>query len=94
MMQKNQQQMEYAEVNQEDEIDLSEYLDALLDGKWVIVLIALCFFLCAAVYAKLSTPIYQADALIQVESQSPTLGAGSNNLMALMGQGDTSSSTE
>jgi len=93
MMQQNQQRMEYSDVNQEDEIDLTQYLDALLDGKWLILLMVLCFFLMASVYAKLSTPIYQADALIQVEKKSPSLG-GSTDLMSLMGQGDASSSTE
>lgn len=53
-----------------DEIDLGELIDNLLEGKWLIVFFtALALFVGGAV-ALLSTPIYQADALIQIESDN------------------------
>ena len=83
----------FIEREQEDEIDLVEYLDALLDAKWLIVLVALLFGLLAGIFAWFSTPIYQADALIQVEESSPKLGA-SADLMDMMGSGGSSAETE
>jgi len=80
-------------TGQEDEIDLLEYLGVLLDAKWLILAIALIAGALSGTYAWLATPVYQADALIQVESSSPSMG-GSNDIMALMGQGDATASTE
>jgi len=89
------QQVSPADLNEEDEIDLLEYLEALLDAKWLIVLVTLVIGGLAGVYALLVTPIYQADALIQVESKSPSFGgSGANDFMNIMGQGDASASTE
>ncbi|USD60289.1 polysaccharide biosynthesis tyrosine autokinase [Vibrio sp. SCSIO 43140] len=53
-----------------DEIDLGKLFGILLDAKWVI-LFTTFFFACFGVaYALLATPIYKADALIQVEQKS------------------------
>ncbi|MFC3024831.1 polysaccharide biosynthesis tyrosine autokinase [Vibrio zhugei] len=53
-----------------DEIDLGQLFGTLLDGKWVIVSITCLFLLIGVAYALLATPIYQSDALIQVEQKS------------------------
>ncbi|SJL83521.1 Putative tyrosine-protein kinase in cps region [Vibrio palustris] len=53
-----------------DEIDLGQLFGTLLDGKWVIVIVTCLFMLIGVAYALLATPIYQSDALIQVEQKS------------------------
>ena len=56
-----------------DEIDLAALLGTLFDHKWLIgAAIALGFALSAA-YALLAAPVYQANAMVQVESKTPTL---------------------
>lgn len=56
-----------------DEIDLRQLLGTLVDYKWWIISITLVFFLVSAAYALLATPIYRADAIVQVESKVPSL---------------------
>jgi len=53
-----------------DEIDLLALLGALIDGKWVIAGFTACFAVIGVAYALLATPIYQANALIQIEEKS------------------------
>ncbi|WP_342607920.1 polysaccharide biosynthesis tyrosine autokinase [Vibrio tritonius] len=53
-----------------DEIDLGQLFGLLLDGKWVIAITTFVFAVLGIAFALLSTPIYQADALIQVEQKS------------------------
>lgn len=53
-----------------DEIDLLALLGALIDGKWVIIGFTVCFAIIGVAYALLATPIYQADALVQIEEKS------------------------
>ncbi len=52
---------------QAQEIDLLALLGALLDRKYFIVIITTVFMMVGAVYALLSSPVYQATAMIQVE---------------------------
>jgi tyrosine-protein kinase Etk/Wzc len=58
-----------------DEIDLGRLLGHLLSNKWRIIIITACFSLIGVAYALLSTPIYRADALIQVEKKSSAMPA-------------------
>lgn len=53
-----------------DEIDLGQLFGTLLDGKWIIAIVTSFFLILGVAYALLSTPIYQSDALIQVEQKS------------------------
>lgn len=53
-----------------DEIDLGQLFGLLLDGKWKIIITTCVFAILGVAFALLSTPIYQADALIQVEQKS------------------------
>ncbi|GAA6131554.1 polysaccharide biosynthesis tyrosine autokinase [Halopseudomonas sabulinigri] len=53
-----------------DEIDLLALLGALIDGKWIIIGFTLVFAVIGVAYALLATPIYQANALIQIEEKS------------------------
>ncbi len=51
----------------EGELDIGRLLGQLLDHKWWILAITALFAVAGAVHAMLSTPIYRADALVQVE---------------------------
>lgn len=50
---------------------LSEYIDILLDHKWLVVAISALALALGATYALLSTPVYQSNLLIQVEDAAP-----------------------
>lgn len=52
-----------------EEIDLGRLIGELIDHRKLIVSVVSIFTLIALVYALLATPIYQADALIQVEQR-------------------------
>jgi len=78
--------------NDDDEIDLGRLFGLLIDHKWLIAGVTGAFMVAGVVYALLSTPIYQADALLQVEKKStvaPALGD-----MAEMFAQDSSAATE
>ena len=51
----------------DDSIDLHALLGKLLDRKWLILGVTLSFMVVALAYVTLARPVYQADALIQVE---------------------------
>ncbi|MFC3395015.1 tyrosine-protein kinase Wzc [Brenneria rubrifaciens] len=53
-----------------DEIDLGRLLGTLLDYRWLIIGVTAVFAIIGILYATLATPIYKADALIQVEQNS------------------------
>ncbi|MDQ6954394.1 MAG: polysaccharide biosynthesis tyrosine autokinase [Mariprofundaceae bacterium] len=92
-MQKVERHVERDAWEGEEEIDLMQYFEVLKASKWFILLITLFIGGLAAGYAKLSTPIYQADALLQVEEKSSGLG-GTGDLMSLLGEGGGSAETE
>ncbi len=52
-----------------DEIDLSRLYGELIDHRKLIISVTAFFTLIALVYSLFSTPIYQADSLIQVEQK-------------------------
>lgn len=54
----------------DDEIDLGKLFGILIDAKWFIIGITLLFATMGIAVALLSTPIYKADALIQIEQKS------------------------
>lgn len=53
----------------DDDIDLLSLLGTLIDSKWIIIGITTLFFIAGVTYAFLATPIYQANALVQVEDK-------------------------
>jgi Uncharacterized protein involved in exopolysaccharide biosynthesis len=81
-------------VSNDDEIDLSKLLGHLVDGKWWIIGFTALFAAMGVAFALLATPIYNADALIQVEQKeggmSSLLGEGASDLFA----SESSASTE
>ncbi|HDE1188159.1 TPA: polysaccharide biosynthesis tyrosine autokinase [Klebsiella quasipneumoniae] len=56
-------------TNDADEIDLGRLLGEFVDHRKLIIAVTSLFTLCALIYALFATPIYQADALIQVEQK-------------------------
>lgn len=65
-----------AEQADDDEIDLSEIFGALRESWKQIAIVMVCVLLLGAIYAVLGTPVYRADAMIQVDDDS---GTGSIN---------------
>src|SRR5579875_3643486 len=56
----------------EDEIDLRALLGTLLDHRRLIIAVTAIFFVASLAYVLVATPVYEADAMVQVE-QAPTL---------------------
>ncbi|MFN3068181.1 tyrosine-protein kinase Wzc [Serratia sp. J2] len=54
-------------AKEDSELDLRRFLGAIIDHKWLIIAITTFFATSAIMYSLLATPIYKADALVQVE---------------------------
>lgn len=74
-------------------IDFRKLLGTLLDHKWLIAFITALFCLGGAVYAKLATPIYLANALVQIEKKSGT-APGLSEIGDSLGMSDATTGTE
>jgi len=59
----------------DDDIDLLALFGTLIDSKWIIVGITAFFCAVGVAYALLSTPVYQANALVQVEEKKGGMAA-------------------
>ena len=59
----------------DDEIDLGELLATLIDSKWLIVFITITVLIIGTAKALIDQPVYKADAILQVQENSPSLGA-------------------
>lgn len=80
--------------SQSDEIDLGKLFGILLDAKWIIIFTTFVFAVLGGAVAILSTPIYKADALIQIEQKS---SGGISSLVGDMGElfsSESSATTE
>lgn len=76
----------------EDEIDLRDLLGVLIDRKWWIVGTTFLFLLAGFLYALLARPVYQAQAMVQVEPKVPGL-PGLSELSSTLGVGGVSSAS-
>ncbi|HGF4359348.1 TPA: polysaccharide biosynthesis tyrosine autokinase [Escherichia coli] len=56
-------------LKEKDEIDLGRLIGEFIDHRKLIISVTSLFTLLALLYAVFATPIYQADALIQVEQK-------------------------
>lgn len=56
-------------IRLQEDVELASYLDTLWESRWLIAGITLIVALVGATYAFLSTPIYQANLVVQVEEQ-------------------------
>ncbi|UXL40475.1 polysaccharide biosynthesis tyrosine autokinase [Pseudomonas fragi] len=75
-----------------DEIDLMGLLGTLLDHKWLIAGVTGVFMAAGVAYALLATPVYQANALIQVESKKSDM-LGFSDIGSMLGK-ESPSATE
>lgn len=66
---------DYLRNEHEDEINLGELFGILLEGKWLILVIALCVLGLSVAKVLIDLPVYQADGLLQIkENSKPMLG--------------------
>lgn len=75
-----------------DEIDLGRLFGELIDHRKLIISVTALFTLFALVYALFATPIYQADALVQVEQRQGN--AILSNLSQILPSGQPQSAPE
>jgi len=80
-------------TSEDDEIDLLELIYTILHGKWTIIVFTLLAIFLAFIYAFGQTPVYKADALIQVESKKASI-PGLEDLAGLGGEADATVGTE
>ena len=76
----------------DDEIDLMGLLGTLLDHKWLIAGVTGAFMVAGVAYAMLATPVYQANALIQVEAKKNDM-LGFSDIGSMLGK-ESPSATE
>lgn len=67
MLSKNDYSQNDASENQQ--IDLFRLLLALFDHRICIIAVTACFMFCGIFYATFATPVYLADALVQIEDK-------------------------
>ncbi len=65
---------------QDDEIDLLGLLDVLLESRWLIAGVTALVLALGGAYAFLSRPVYEANALIQVEDSKPGIAGAAGAL--------------
>lgn len=71
-------------VQEEDGIDLHEIVAILNANKWLIAAVTAIVFAISLLYAFLATPVYEADALIQIEQQQSPFSSGqSSNVLSM-----------
>lgn len=75
-----------------EEIDLLGLFGTLIDHKWLIAAVTGAFMLTGAAYAVLATPVYQANALLQVEAKKNDL-LGFSDIGGMLGK-ESPSATE
>ena len=63
---------------------MRDLLRMIMDQIWWVIGIAGCVILAAVIYTKLATPIYSADALLQVDTQPINNGSQSQSTPSLV----------
>lgn len=53
-----------------DEIDIGRLVGTVVEARWWVLGITALFALCAIIYCLFATPIYSADALVQIEQNT------------------------
>ncbi|MFP1729108.1 tyrosine-protein kinase Wzc [Lonsdalea quercina] len=59
-----------SEIDKSDDVDLGRLLGTMLDNRWLIISVTTIFTVLGILYVLMATPIYRADALIQVEQDA------------------------
>lgn len=88
------QQTPAVTVQEDDngEIDLLGLFGTLIDHKWLIAAVTGAFMVTGTAYAVLATPVYQANALLQVEAKKNDL-LGFSDIGGMLGK-ESPSATE
>ena len=73
----------------DDEIDLRDLLGTIISGRWIIAGIAGATLLFSVVYAWIATPIFQADALVQIETKGSSMDALFGEAASIFGEEST-----
>ena len=63
-------------ANDGDEINLLDLLDVVLDNRWLIASVTAVAIALGVAYALISTPVYQANTMVQVEESKGNGAAG------------------
>ncbi|CEO38464.1 polysaccharide biosynthesis tyrosine autokinase [Photobacterium kishitanii] len=77
-----------------DEVDIGKLFGILIDNRWLIIITTFIFAVVGIGYALLATPIYKADALIQIEAKSSGMPALGGDMAEMFGGSESSSTTE
>ncbi len=72
--------------------DLAHLVGQLIDHRWIIVAVTALFMLMGTLYSLFATPIYSADAMVQVESKNANTVL--NDLTQMMPNSQPASATE
>lgn len=56
-----------------DEIDVARLYGSIIDHRWLIIGVTALFAVIGIIYSILATPVYRADALVQVEQNQGSL---------------------
>ncbi|RKR06047.1 tyrosine-protein kinase Etk/Wzc [Kushneria sinocarnis] len=75
-----------------DEVDLGRLFGLLLDHKWLIAAITAAFTALGIIYGAMQTPIYQANALMEIEERSSSSNPVQN--IGIFGQSTSRSPAE
>jgi capsular exopolysaccharide family len=81
----NFQQMQAPHQKDTEEFKLSDLLDTLLQYIWIVIGAFVGSILVGVIYVILATPIYRADALIQVEDKKSTGVGGLREIADALG---------
>ena len=68
---------------QDDEIDLLALIGSLLERKFTIIGITALFCILGVAYALIATPIYRADAIVQVEEKKEAKAQNEETMASL-----------
>ncbi|WP_319782085.1 polysaccharide biosynthesis tyrosine autokinase [Oceanisphaera sp. IT1-181] len=79
---------------QDNEIDFGRLFSLLLDGKWIIVGITALAMVVGITNAMLTTPVYKANVLLQVEEKSSGMAALGDMKDLFLQQSNTSAEME
>ncbi|SPJ34914.1 polysaccharide biosynthesis tyrosine autokinase [Kushneria phyllosphaerae] len=80
----------YQSADSGEELDLGRLFGLMIDNKWLIALIVCVFTFLGILYVTFKTPVYQSDALLEIEGRA---NPASNPVQNLGVFGDTPRST-
>ncbi|MBV6272969.1 polysaccharide biosynthesis tyrosine autokinase [Alcaligenaceae bacterium CGII-47] len=88
------QPLQYSASDLQDEINLGELFNIIAQRIWLVTAVFVVVLVAGLAYAILARPIYQADALIQVEDQKGAALGGLSMLTESLGMQQSSAAGE